>query len=90
MDHNKITTTGKGANAIFAYGQSVIHSDNDLIDCTDGGAHGIMASGGGTTIARNIQMITRGANSGAIATDRGSGTIIVYSGTVKATGPDFV
>lgn len=88
MDHNKITTTGKGANAIFAYGQSVIHSDNDLIDCTDGGAHGIMASGGGTTIARNIQMITRGANSGAIATDRGSGTIIVYSGTVKATGPD--
>jgi len=88
MDHNTITTSGKGANAIFAYGKSTIYTDSDIIDCTDGGAHGIMASGGGTIVATNVQMITRGANSGAVATDRGSGTITVDGGTIKTTGPD--
>jgi len=88
MGRNKITTTGTGANAIFAYGQSIIYSDNDVIDCTAGGAHGIMASGGGTIIAANVNMITRGKNSGAVATDRGSGTITVNGGIIKATGQD--
>jgi len=88
MEHNTITTTGEGANAIFAYGKSVIYTDSDVIDCTAGGAHGIMASGGGTIIAKNVNMITRGRNSGAVATDRGSGTITVDGGTIKATGAD--
>ena len=88
MDHNSITTTGEGANAIFAYGKSVIYTDSDIIDCTAGGAHGIMASGGGTIVAKNVNMITRGRNSGAVATDRGSGTITVEGGTIKATGAD--
>ncbi len=88
MDHNKITTTGTGANAIFAYGKSVIYSENDTIDCTARGGHGIMASGGGTIHAKSISMITRGANSGVIATDRGSGTITVDKAIVIAEGAD--
>jgi len=88
MDHNTITTTGEGANAIFAYGKSVIYTDSDVIDCTAGGAHGIMASGGGTIVAKNVKMITRGRNSGAVATDRGSGTITVEGGNITATGAD--
>ncbi len=88
MDHNKITTTGTGANAIFAYGKSTIYSENDFIDCTARGGHGIMASGGGTIHAKNISMITRGANSGVIATDRGSGTITVDKAMVRAEGQD--
>ncbi len=88
MDHNKITTTGTGANGIFAYGKSVIYSEDDVIDCAARGGHGIMASGGGTIHAKNISMITRGANSGVIATDRGSGTITVDKASVIAEGAD--
>lgn len=88
MRGNTITTTGEGANAIFSYGKSTIYTNNDIIDCTAGGAHGIMASGGGTIIAKNVNMITRGRNSGAVATDRGSGTITVDGGKIKATGVD--
>ncbi len=88
MDHNLVKTTGTGANAIFAYGKSVIYSTNDVIDCTAGGAHGLMASGGGTIEAKNVNIITRGANSGAVATDRGSGIITVTGGKIEATGTD--
>lgn len=86
--NNHITTTGEGANAIFSYGNSYIYSVNDSIDCTAGGGHGIMASGGGKIDAKNIYMVTRGRNSGAIATDRGSGTITVNGAKVLTTGPD--
>ncbi|MFT4154780.1 hypothetical protein [Parafilimonas sp.] len=88
MKGNSVKTTGAGANAIFAYGKSIIYSADDVIDCSAGGAHGLMASGGGTIEARNVNIITRGANSGAVATDRGSGKITVTGGTIKAMGPD--
>lgn len=88
MEKNMITATGTGANAIFAYGKSVVYSVGDTIDCTAQGAHGLMASGGGTIHASDVTMITRGANSGAIATDRGSGTITVERGKVTTTGAD--
>lgn len=85
---NFIKTTGIGANGIFAYGKSVIHTNNDTIDCYGGGGHGIMTSGGGTIHSKNVYIITRGQNSGAVATDRGSGIITVDGGFVKATGDD--
>jgi len=86
--NNVIITTGQGANGIFSCGPSFINSENDTIDCTAGGGHGIMASGGGTIHAKHIYMITRGRNSGAIATDRGSGIITVDHAEVLTTGSD--
>ncbi len=88
MNNNYIKTTGLGANGIFAYGKSTVISTNDSIDCTAGGAHGIMCSGGGTIHSKNTYIITHGRNSGAVATDRGSGIITVDGGYIKATGAD--
>jgi autotransporter-associated beta strand protein len=89
MTGGSVTTTGTGANAIFAYGSgSSITVSNVTVDASAGGGHGIMCSGGGTITATNLTMTTRGANSGVIATDRGGGTIIVTGGTVLATGQD--
>jgi hypothetical protein len=85
---NSVSSTGKGANGIFAYGKAVINCTNDVINCTGQYAHGIMCSGGGTLTATNVTATTSGANSGVIATDRGSGTITVTGGTFSASGKD--
>ncbi len=88
MSGNRISTTGLGANAIFAYGNSVIYSDNDVIVCTGDGGHGIMCSGGGTIHATNVDITTSGKNSAPVATDRGSGTITVDGGRIVSHGQD--
>lgn len=88
LSGNSITTSGLGANGIFAYGKSVIYSDNDVINCTGGGGHGIMCSGGGTIHASNVNIITSGRNSAPIATDRGSGVITVNGGHIVSHGQD--
>ncbi len=88
MSGNTITTTGLGANAIFAYGKSVVRSDNDIIICTGNGGHGIMCSGGGTIHASNISITTSGRNSAPVATDRGSGVITVDNGRIVSHGED--
>ena len=83
-----VTTTGNGANGIFAYGTSTITASNLTIKDTGQYAHGAMASGGGTVILTNVDISTAGANSGAIATDRGGGTITATGGTVTTSGQD--
>ncbi len=88
MSGNRITTTGLGANAIFAYGESVIYSDGDVINCTGNGGHGIMCSGGGTIHATNVDITTSGRNSAPVATDRGSGIITVDGGRIVSHGQD--
>jgi hypothetical protein len=81
-----VTTTGNGANGIFAYGTSIATASNITIKDTGQYAHGAMASGGGTVILTNVNIATAGANSGAIATDRGGGTITATGGTVTTSG----
>ncbi len=88
MSGNRITTTGLGANAIFAYGKSVIYSDSDVINCIGDGGHGIMCSGGGTIHAVNVDITTSGKNSAPVATDRGSGIITVDGGRIVSHGQD--
>lgn len=85
---NDIETTGLGANAVFAYGKSVIYSDKDIINCTGNGGHGIMCSGGGVIHATNVDITTAGKNSAAVATDRGSGVITVEKGKILTKGQD--
>jgi len=85
---NKVITTGTGANGVFAYGTGIISMSGDTVNCTGQYAHAIMCSGGGTITAKNLVLYTAGANSGAIATDRGSGTITLNGATVQTTGRD--
>jgi hypothetical protein len=58
------------------------------IKCTAQYAHGAMASGGGTLTLKDVSVATTGANSAAIATDRGSGTVTATGGTFTTSGQD--
>jgi spore coat protein CotH len=85
-----VTTSGSGANGVFATGNgSEIALANLTITATGGGGHGVMASGGGSLTLSNVNITTGpGANSAAIATDRGGGTIIAKGGTMTTSGRD--
>jgi hypothetical protein len=85
---NKITTVGTGANGVFSYGNSKITMLGDTVVCSGRFAHAIMCSGGGTITGSNLVLTTSGANSGAIATDRGSGAITVKGAVVTTSGAD--
>lgn len=81
------TTTGDGANAVFAYGAgSSVTIKGTTIKATGQYAHGIMASGGGTITATDLTVDTAGASSAAVATDRGGGTISVVRGSYRTSG----
>jgi sugar lactone lactonase YvrE len=89
MTGGSVTTTGRGANGVFAYGSGASAVLSGVtIDCTAQGGHAVMTSGGGSLTVTNVNMTTRGPNSGAIATDRGGGTITVTGGTVTTSGQD--
>ncbi|MCE1253749.1 MAG: hypothetical protein LWX83_09400 [Anaerolineae bacterium] len=84
---SSITTSGDGANGAFASGEgTVVGLVNSKIDCTGQYAHAVMATLGGVLNITNVDMSTTGASSGAIATDRGSGTINVSGGLIKTSG----
>lgn len=89
MTGGSVTTSGAGANGVFAVGgDSSAHITDLTIDADADGGHAVMATQGGYISCTNVDMTTAGANSGAIATDRGSGTIDVTGSTVLVTGPD--
>ena len=88
LSGSKVTTSGTGSNGVFAYGAAVITLASDTIYCSGQLGHAIMASGGGTLSATNVVMTTTNTNSGAIATDRGGGTLNVRGGSVLTTGKD--
>ena len=82
-----VTTSGSGANGIFAYGSgALISAANATIKATGGGAHGAMTAGGGAVTLTGANISTTGASAAAIATDRGGGTISVSGGTMSTSG----
>ncbi len=89
MDGGSVTTTGVGANGVFATGSSTtVAVCSVTIDASGGAAHGVMASAGGALTARDLIVSTQGSNSAAVATDRGGGTITVQRGTYLTVGVD--
>jgi hypothetical protein len=87
LSDSTITTSGEGANGAFATGdKSTVNLVNVIIDATAGGAHGVMATKGGTVTLKDVDITTRGQSSGALATDRGSGTITAEGGTITTSG----
>lgn len=84
-----VSTTGTGANGVFAYGSgSAVTLTGTTIKATGRYAHGVMASGGGTLTLKNVTADTTGANSATIATDRGGGTVNVTGGKFTTSGQD--
>lgn len=89
MTGGTVTTDGIGTNGVFATGEgSVVTLTDVTIYAVGDGAHGVMATLGGAMTLTNVDITTTDAHSGAIATDRGSGTITATGGTILATGPD--
>lgn len=83
---NTVTSSGTGANGIFAYGSASVTTTGDKFTMTGDGGHAIMCSGGGTIVVTNDTAVTSGASSSTIATDRGGGTITVTGGSYTANG----
>ena len=89
LSDSSVTTTGTGANGVFATGTDAsVTLSGGTIDCTAQGAHGVDATLSGTLTLANVDITTRGANSAAIATDRGGGTITATGGTISTSGQD--
>ena len=81
-----VTTSGIGANGVFATGSgTVVTLSNVTIVCTGQLGHGVDATVGGTLYLTDVDIATGpGANSAAIATDRGGGTLEVQ-GSLAST-----
>ena len=79
-----------GRNGVFATGVGAeISLSKVTVKATGGGGHGVMASGGGSLTLTDVDITTGpGANSAAVATDRGGGTITVTRGTFVTSGRD--
>ncbi len=87
MNGGTITTNAIGANAIVAYGGTVKASDV-TINCSNRLSRGVHATGGGTIIASNLNIVTQSPNSSVIALDRGGGTVEVTGGSYVTSGTD--
>lgn len=89
MKSGTISTTGTGANGVFATGSGTAVNLSDVsINATGDGGHGVMATQGGVMTLTNVNMTTSGAHSAPIATDRGGGTITATGGTLNTSGAD--
>jgi Spy/CpxP family protein refolding chaperone len=85
----RITTTGGGANGLFACGAGAFAAmTGGSITATGEGGHGVMASGGGSLAVTNVDMVTERIHGGVVATDRGGGTIWVSGGKITSHGQD--
>jgi hypothetical protein len=89
INGGSISTTGGGANGLFAYGAGAFASmDGGSITATGDGGHGVMASGGGSLAITSVVITTSRIHGGAVATDRGGGKISVSGGKITTHGPD--
>ncbi len=92
-----VTASAKGANGIFSYGGNggqngvagdgtTIYISDTTINTTGDNGGGIMTTGGGKTVAKNLTITTTGQSSAPIRTDRGGGTVSVNGGTYTSSG----
>ncbi len=87
MSKSEISTSGKHANAVFAYGEkSAIDISDSTINTTENNSGGVMVTGGGTINASNLTIDTKGGSSAAIRSDRGGGIITINGGKYSSYG----
>jgi hypothetical protein len=82
-----ITTSGSGANGVFAYGTgSTATLSGTTIHATGDGGHGVECAGGGALSLTNVTATSAGGHGSVVATDRGGGTITITGGSFTASG----
>ena len=84
----KISTNGKGANAVFSTGSNskITISDSTITTIGSSSSRGLDATYNGKIIGKNLTITTNGASSATLATDRGEGTVTVDNSTLKTKG----
>lgn len=76
-----------GANAIFSTGEnSHITVENAKIHTKNNSSRGLDATYGGSIAATDVEITTEGAHCGALATDRGEGTVMVTRSRLRTSG----
>lgn len=87
LQNLELASDADGANAIFSTGEnSHVTVQNVKIHTKNNSSRGLDATYGGTIIATDVDITTEGAHCGALATDRGEGTVTVTRGTLKTFG----
>lgn len=86
INGGKISTNGKHANAVFAYGTGTVNISETQIETKGDNSGGLMTTGGATMNASNLDIDTSGNSSAAIRSDRGGGDVNVSGGSYKTTG----
>lgn len=77
LKNMKITTSAKGANAVFSTGtDSKIYISDSEISTTKDSSRGLDATYGGYIETDNVKISTQGGSCASLATDRGEGTVI--------------
>ena len=85
---SEVSTSAKGANAVFATGENAkVYIQNTTINTTgERSARGLDATYGGYIEADNVTINTKGGSCAALATDRGEGTVRVYNSNLTTNG----
>lgn len=87
IKNSVITTSGKGASAVFSSGEnSVIDIDNIIIKTKGRCSHGLNAAYRGTVMAHDIAVNTEGKSSSPIATYMENGIINVENSSGTSQG----
>lgn len=88
IKNSNITTSAKGANAVFATGTDAkVYVSNTTIKTTgERSARGLDATYGGYIEADNVTISTVGGSCATLATDRGEGTVIARNSKLSTKG----
>lgn len=82
-----VNTSANGANGVFATGSgSSVVLSSVVIKTTADGSRGVDATLTGSVTCKDVDITTEGQHCAAIATDRGSGTMVVTGGTMTTAG----
>ena len=83
-----ISTSAKGANAVFSTGEDskIYISDSTITTTGESSARGLDATYGGYIEADNVTISTQGGSCATLATDRGEGTVKVKNSKLSTAG----
>lgn len=86
INGSKINTTVSGANAVVATNGATAVVSGAEISTTKDNSRGLHATYGGTINADNTKITTQGGSCAALATDRGTGTVVADNMTLSTAG----
>ena len=77
LSDSTITTASSGSNAVVAVDGAIAAVQSSRIETSGDSSRGLHATYGGTITAGDVDIMTAGAHSATVATDRGGGTVTV-------------